>query len=226
VFRVIIEPSRRWRWDGDSGAYVEEPGEPGEPLAKDRDAAVAQLIEAMAATVKAVQTSQPPEVSFPPRCPHCGGVPTGARTLAAERSYAGGMFAPQGPRPSGVLALEVPACSRMPSPLGAYFQQIFLAFVTVVATLGILATPYAALVAVAGLAASVVLWRARTWIHLEPVVNDMVVLRVREAAYAHGIARLSRGRVEGGRRLPPVSDADALRAPLPPARAVRGADDD
>jgi hypothetical protein len=186
VHKVIIDPWKRWQWDAERRAYVEvEEGE------KPWFAEAAEVIVGSRRTVE-----------FPPRCPHCGGTPTTTRTLSATRRRSGFL---RGVRLSGLVISNLPSCPRVPRPLPAYFLQLFLAFVTVAAGLAILATPYAALVALVGLAASLALWRARTWIHLPEVVDEVLVFEVRDALYAHSLARLNHGRV------------DERRAPLPTA---------
>ncbi|HUQ06778.1 MAG TPA: hypothetical protein VM261_29950 [Kofleriaceae bacterium] len=153
-------------------------------------------------------------LAFPPRCPHCGGVTTTKRTLSAQRRRSGFLH---GGRLSSLAVVEVPACERMPRPLPAYFAQLALAFLTVASTLAIMATPYAAILALAALAASVATWRARTWISLPTVVDEILVFEVRDPTYAAGLARLNGGRIEG-RQPPALAAGDERRAPLPEAR--------
>lgn len=203
MYRVVIDPRRRWHWDEDLRMYVEEKIELGEEP---------PWWEAVA---EALAVHQPEALlRFPPRCPHCGGVTTTARTLSAERRRSGVLA---GVRTSNVAAVTVPTCARTPRPLSAYFLQLFLAFVCVVAFFATMTTPYAALVAIAGLVGSLLHWRARTWIHLPIVVDNVLVLDVRDAVYAHSLARVNHGRVEGRRPAPELPPGDEARAPLPKA---------
>jgi hypothetical protein len=203
VYKVIIDPRRRWHWDADCRMYVEERVELGEEKPWFAEAAEALL-------------APHSKVQFPPRCPHCAGTPTTTRAFTTWRHYSKRVAFAFEYRPA-VVTMEVPSCARMARDLPSHFLQIFLAFVTVVATLAILTSPYAAVVALGGLAASIALWRARTWIRVPNVIDDVITIESRDAAYAHALARLNHGRVEGRGPVPELPPGDERRAPLPTA---------